>query len=54
MMWGPKRLKQVQPVRPFAPTGQTGPAQIDRKIFGLVIYRVCLKLMTMLNLIIGD
>ena len=53
-MWGPKWFKQVQPVRPVTPTGQTGPAQIDRKSFGLVIYRVRLKLITMLNLIIGD
>ena len=41
---GPKkRLTQVQPVRPAAPTGQTGPAQTDRKSFGLAICRVSLN-----------
>ena len=41
MLWGPKLLKQVEPVRPVVMTGQTGPAQSDSKhIFGLVFGRV--------------
>jgi len=29
---GPKWLSQDQPVRPVAPTGQTGPAQLISKV----------------------
>ena len=51
---GPKPTKQVQPVRPVVSTGQTGPAQADRRSFGFVLCRVSLKLMTLINLITED
>ena len=54
MMWGPKRLNRVQPVRPVVPTGQTGLAQADKRNFGSVICRVSLKLMAMISLITVD
>ena len=39
------------PVRPVAHTGQTGPGQADRKCFWFVLYRVSLKLITLIDLI---
>ena len=61
MMWVQKRLAQVRPVRPVACTGQTGPAQADRRCFGFALCvlvfalcRVSLKLMTSINLITKD
>ena len=54
MMWAQKQFAQVRPVRPIACTGQTGPAQADRRCFGFVLYRVSLKLMTLINFITKD
>ena len=54
MMWAQKQFAQVRPVRPIACTGQTGPAQADRRCFGFVLCRVSLKLMTLFNLIIQN
>jgi len=54
MMWAQKRLAQVRPVRPVAETGQTGPAQADRRCFSFVLCRVSLKLMILTNLISKD
>ena len=45
---------RVRPVRPVAHTGQTGPGQADRKCFWFVLYRVSLKLMTLIDLITED
>ena len=47
MLWGPKRLK-------LNSTGQTGPAQADRRSFGFVFCRVSLKLIILINLITED
>ena len=46
--------KWLTSVRPVAETGQTGPAQADRRCFGFVLCRVSLKLMTLINLITKD
>ena len=54
MMWAQKRLAQVRPVRPVACTGQTGPAQADRRCFGFAPCHVSLKLMNSINLITKD
>ena len=54
MMWAQKRFAQVRPVRPVACTGQTGPAQADRRCFGFALCRVSLKLMTSISLIAKD
>ena len=37
MLWTKKWLTQLQPVRPVAPTGQTGLARADKNNFNLVI-----------------
>ena len=51
---GPKNdLAQVRPVRPVACTGQTGPAQADRRCL-VLCFAVSLKLMTLINLITKD
>ena len=54
MLWGPKQLTSVRPVRPVAETGQTGPAQADRRCFGFAPCHVSLKLMNSINLITKD
>ena len=55
MTWGPStRFSLVRPVRPVATTGQTGPAQAERRSFGFVLCRVSLKLMTLTDLITED
>ena len=52
MLWGPKQLKLVQPVRPVAPTGQTGLAQADWKSLEKFLFIDLsreLELMTVIN-----
>ena len=43
MMWAQKRFAQVRPVRPVACTGQTGPAQADRRWFGFALCVLVLR-----------
>ena len=53
--YGPqKQLTHVQPIRPVAPTGQTGRVYADRSSFDLLLCHVSLNLMTMIKLTIED
>ena len=37
MIWGPKMVEAVQPVKPVAHAGQTGLAQLTRKFCYLMV-----------------
>jgi len=54
MLWGPERLKSVQPVRPVAPIGQTGLTQADKKKFWFSDLSRDFELMAVINLITED